>query len=70
VKSSVAISSDGNGVSWPIALAIIWSMVVSLRTSTPSVFLGEMPVSHIAGAVAWPPAAGSFGPSRPLTTHT
>jgi len=29
----------------------------------------DAPVNHIAGAVACPPAAGSFGPSSPVITH-
>jgi len=29
LKSSVATSSDGNGVCWPIAFASTWSMVVA-----------------------------------------
>jgi hypothetical protein len=52
VKSSVASSSDGNGVSWPISRATIWSMVTPARMSSASVRLAAAPVSQPAALTA------------------
>src|SRR5215469_5929948 len=52
VKSSVAISSDGNGVSCPICCATTWSMVVLAWTSSASVRFGQTPVENPAQLTA------------------
>ena len=55
MKSSVATSIDGNGVSWPISRATTWSMVVLASTSSASVRLGHTPVRNPAALTAWSP---------------
>src|SRR5262249_58419817 len=54
VKSSVASSSEGSGVSWPILLAITWSMVVPALTFSAIVRNGTDPLNHAATVTAWP----------------
>src|SRR5438552_15469054 len=55
--SSMPSSNEGIGVSCPIFLAIIWSMVVPARTSSPAVSLVSAPLSQVALLEAWPEPA-------------
>ena len=52
LKSSVASSSDGNTVSFPISRASTWSIDTPARMSAPCVFFAVDAVSHDAGASA------------------
>jgi hypothetical protein len=54
VKSSVASSSEGSGVSWPILLATTWSIVMPDFTFSAIVRKGIVPLNHADTVVACP----------------
>ena len=64
VKSSVASSSEGSGVSWPILFATTWSMVMPDFTFSAIVLNGMTPLNHADTVVAWP----SSGSQSSVTT--
>ena len=70
MKSSVASSSDGSGVSWPICPGdhLIDRRLVRGRPR-PRSSSARCRSATSPARCAWPPAAGSWRPSRPLTTH-